>query len=194
SLATLRKSLGDGMPPRKVATLVATVAQAVHYAHQRGILHRDLKPANLLIDSQGEVHITDFGLAKRLEGDACLTQSNAVVGTPSYMAPEQAAGQGKRLTTAADVYALGAVLYELLTGQPPFQAEAPLDVLMQVMENDPVPPRGIRPGVPRDLETISLKCLQTEPTNQYGSAADFARALHRFLPGQRVPPPPAARP
>jgi WD40 repeat protein/tRNA A-37 threonylcarbamoyl transferase component Bud32 len=186
SLATLRKSLGDDMPRRKVASLVATVAQAVHYAHQRGILHRDLKPANLLMDSQGEVHITDFGLAKRLEGDARLTQSNAVVGTPSYMAPEQAAGKAKPLTTAADVYALGAILYELLTGQPPFQAAAPLDVLMQVMENDPVPPRRIRPGVPRDLEVVCLKCLCKEPAQRYASAAALAEDLERFVAGQPI--------
>src|SRR5205807_9183839 len=130
---------------RRSALLLAKAARATHYAHQRGILHRDLKPANILLDEQGEPLVTNFGLAKRVEGDAGLTQSNAIVGTPSYMAPEQTLGKQGGLTTAADVYSLGAILYEMLTGRPPFQADTPLDTLLQVRERKPVPPRSHNP-------------------------------------------------
>jgi WD40 repeat protein len=171
------------------AELIATVARTVHYAHQRGILHRDLKPGNILIDSDGRPHVTDFGLAKRVEEGASLTQSGAVVGTPSYMAPEQAQRQ-KQLTTKVDVYSLGAILYELLTGRPPFRCETPLETIWQLLEREPDRPSGVNRQINPDLETICLKCLQKEPDRRYGSAEALAEDLERWLAGEPV----AARP
>ena len=172
--------------PKAAARLTATAARAVHHAHQRQLLHRDLKPGNILLDAAGQPHVADFGLAKRMEGDgAAMTRSNAIVGTPEYMAPEQASGE-KRLTTAIDVYALGGVLYALLAGRPPFQAKAPLDVLMKVVSEAPAPPSKVRPGAPHDLETICLKCLVKEPAKRYGSAEALAEDLERWLKGEPV--------
>jgi tetratricopeptide (TPR) repeat protein len=191
----------------EAAALVAILADAVQHAHSRGVLHRDLKPANVLMQNadcrlqiansalKSEISnlqsaiakIADFGLAKIVTGaPASATQSGAVVGTPSYMAPEQARGESKNISTAADVYGLGAILYELLTGRPPFQADTALDTLVRVMHDEPVPPHRLRPGLPRDLETICLKCLQKEPERRYASAAALGDDLRRFLSREPV--------
>jgi serine/threonine-protein kinase len=181
---------GVPQPAREAAALVATVADAVHAAHQNGIVHRDLKPSNILLCPDGTPKVTDFGLARRLEVDSEISLTGRPIGTPSYMAPEQARGDKAAIGPATDVYALGTILYELLTGRPPFRAETSSGTMQQVLHEDPEPPSRWNSGVPRDLETICLKCLQKEPGQRYATAAALAEDLRRFLRGEAI----AARP
>jgi eukaryotic-like serine/threonine-protein kinase len=188
---SLSQRLNEGpLAAREAATLMVTVAKAIDYAHQCGVIHRDLKPGNILLDQTGNPRVTDFGLAKRIQGDSGLTGSGQIMGTPSYMPPEQAGGKRGAVGPAADVYALGATLYCVVTGRPPFEAATPMDTVIQVLSDEPVPPRRLNASIPRDLETICLKCLEKEPDKRYASAAALAADLRRFLTGEPI----AARP
>jgi tRNA A-37 threonylcarbamoyl transferase component Bud32 len=195
---------GVPQPPAEAARLVEALARAVHHAHQQGVVHRDLKPGNVLMSAAcgfafggsdavttkpqaGLVpKITDFGLAKRVEADQSQTASEAILGTPTYMAPEQAAGNVRLVGPPADLYALGAIFYDLLTGRPPLRGTTAMDTLQMVLTREPVPPRRLQPGIPLDLQTICMKCLEKEPTRRYASAEHLAEDLHRFLAGEPV--------
>jgi len=181
----------ETLSPRNAAQIVKTVAEAVQYAHREGIVHRDLKPANVLLDRDNHPHVTDFGLARMLasvdeESQAELTASGQILGTPSYMSPEQASGKQDLVGPASDIYSLGAILYACLTGRAPFVADSPVDTLLQVMKKEPVSPRALNPSVPKDLETICLKCLTKEPHKRYGTALELADDLQRFMEGRPV--------
>ncbi len=184
---TFAKRLASGpVPPREAAAILVQVAEAVDAAHRRGVLHRDLKPSNILIDSAGTPHVSDFGLAKRIEEDQDVTHTGAILGTPCYMSPEQAAGSRGDVGPTSDVWSLGAILYQTLTGRPPFQAANPMDTLLAVLENDPPVPRSLDPAVDRDLELIALKSLQKPQELRYASAAALAADLRAFLAGEPV--------
>ncbi len=183
---SLAQRLADGPLPGKVAArYLVTVARAIQHAHDHGILHRDLKPANILLDAADQPHVADFGLAKQLSAESGQTKTGALLGTPSYMSPEQASGR-KDLTPRTDVYGLGALLYELVTARPPFRGETTLDTVLHVLEHDPAPPRLLNARVDRDLETICLKCLSKDPRDRYPSAEELARDLERYLAGDSI--------
>jgi serine/threonine-protein kinase len=174
------------LSPRHAAELLATLASAIQFAHRSGFIHRDIKPANVLLAVDGMAKVTDFGLARTIEAGPEVTQSGAPIGTPSYMAPEQAQGRASAVGPSADIYALGAVLYEMLTGQPPFEGESACETIHKVVTEEATPPSRLNPKIPRDLDTICLKCLQKEPARRYASAQDLADDLHRYLDGKPV--------
>jgi serine/threonine protein kinase len=184
--ATLAARLGADRPGfREAAGLVAAVAEALDYAHRHGVVHRDIKPSNILLDLEGRPHLLDFGLAKRAGEDTPMTLDGQVLGTPAYVSPELARGEGNRVDGRSDVYSLGVVLYELLTGERPFGGSRKL-LLLQVLEDDPRPPRRLNDKVPRDLETVCLKCLAKAPARRYGTAGELAEDLRRFLNGEAI--------
>jgi serine/threonine-protein kinase len=182
---SLAQRLARGpVPPQAAARMLSAVARAVEHLHQQSIVHRDLKPSNILLDQDEQPYVTDFGLAKVFVPGSEMTATGVIAGTPSYMAPEQASGRGAEVGPAADVYSLGAILYELLTGRPPFQHDNPLDTLLDVLDSEPVPPRRLNPHVPHGLELICLKCLAKSPDERYASAAALADDLDRFAQGE----------
>jgi serine/threonine-protein kinase len=184
---TLSQRLAAGpMPARETAELMSKVATAIHFAHRHGILHRDLKPSNILMDKDGEPHITDFGLAKQVDAGADITKTGTVLGTPAYMAPEQAAGGRGRMGPSTDVYSLGCILYHMQTGRPPFQAPSPVDTVLMVLEQDPVPPRVLNPKADRDLEMITMRCLQKPTDLRYDTAEALAADLTAYLHDESI--------
>jgi serine/threonine protein kinase len=184
---TLSQRLIDGpLPAREAAEILLPICRAVHFAHRAGLLHRDLKPSNILIGEDGRAMVTDFGLAKRLTADESLTHTGAIIGTPSYMAPEQAAGSRGEVGPASDVYSLGTILYTMLTGRPPFQAASPVDTVLMVLEQDALPPRLLNAKADRDLELIALKAIQKPPELRYASADAMAADLEAYLSGDSI--------
>src|SRR5438876_8171745 len=171
----------ETMPPRRAAELIAKVARTVHYAHEHHILHRDIKPGNILLDQKGEPHLTDFGLARLVETESTVTRTMEVLGTPSYMAPEQAVGSNASVTSATDIYGLAAVLYQLLTAHPPFAGGTTYETIRLVLDTEPRQPRLLNPKIDRDLNTICLKCLEKDPKRRYSSALALAEAVERWL-------------
>lgn len=184
---TLAERLADGpLAPREAARLLLPVCEAIQAAHRQGVLHRDLKPSNILIDSVGRPLVTDFGLAKRVEADSSLTQTGAILGTPTHMAPEQAAGSRGHVGPATDVYSLGTILYQMLTGRPPFQGASPMETVLMVLEQEPLPPRLLNPLADRSLEMIALKCLQKPPELRYATAQGLADDLRAYLADEPI--------
>lgn len=183
----LTEETKDGpMDPRRAASVLKRVAEALHFAHENGIVHRDIKPANILLDLNGQPRIADFGLAKHVTGENDMTREGHILGTPSYMAPEQASGQSHCAGAGADIYAAGATLYYLLTGRPPIQAASKMETIRQVIETEPAPPRRLNPAISRDLETICLKCLRKDPKSRYPTAAELARDLGNWLESKPI--------
>lgn len=184
---TLAERLAEGpLPEREAARIVAQAARAIGYAHRQGVLHRDVKPSNILLDQAGKPHLTDFGLAKQGAEDAQLTRSGMVLGTPAYMAPEQAAGKRGNVGPASDIYSLGCVLYHALTGRPPLMADSPVEMMLMILEQEPPPPRALRPQIDRDLEMIVVRCLQKPVDLRYETADELANDLEAFLKDERV--------
>src|SRR6478752_6578944 len=171
----------EPMPIRRAVELIAKVARTVHYAHEHGILHRDIKPGNILLDAKGEPHLTDFGLARLVESESSVTHTLDILGTPSYMAPEQAVGNNTAVSNATDVYGIGAVLYQLLTGQPPFAGGTTYETIKLLLDTEPRQPRQLNPKIDRDLSTICLKCLEKDPKRRYSSALALAEDLEHWL-------------
>jgi len=184
SLAALVQE--DPLTPRRAAEFARTIAETMQFAHDKGIVHRDLKPSNVLLDKKQRPLITDFGLAKHVSNQSQLTMAGSIVGTPSYMSPEQAAGKLDEIGAWSDLYSIGAILYELVTGRPPFRAATPFETIRQVLDTEPVSPRQLNPSVPRDLETICIKCLQKERSRRYGNTQELADELGRFLRGEPI--------
>jgi hypothetical protein len=192
---SLADKIKDGpLPPKVAAEYVKKIAEAISFAHENGVIHRDLKPANVLLDRNGEPKVTDFGLAKKVEGDSGLTRTGAVMGTPSYMPPEQAGGKTDEVGPRADVYSLGAILYCLLTGRPPFHSANTVDILLQVLEKEPVSPQALNADVSKDLNTVCLKCLEKDAHSRYGIARELADELDRFLKNEPIRARPISRP
>ena len=190
---TLAEAFAENtLPPRQAAECLKKLSEAIHYAHERGVLHRDLKPSNVALDSDFQPRVMDFGLAQLMEEDSQMTMSGIAFGTPSYMPPEQAAGKVRDISPASDVYALGAILYHALTGKPPFRADNPVETMRQVVEDEPVAPRLLNGAVPRDLETVCLKCLEKEGRRRYTTALELAEELGRFLRDEPIRARPAS--